>query len=286
MGIKRSTLAGSWYPEEPAALRRLIDDLLAGAAVAPEGPWAGAVVPHAGYRYSGAVAAAAYRQLQGGAARRAVILAPSHAGDYRGLAVLDAEAFATPLGLVEIDRHALDLADHPLVRVDPAPFRGEHSLEIQLPFLQRVLPEARVVPLLAGRLEGNDYASVSVLLDRLADAETIFLVSSDFTHFGWRFGYVPFEPADASEARRLLRELDMGAIEPTLRCDPTAFQEYLARTGDTVCGQVPITAFLVWARARLSGTLLHYSTSLDVTGEYEHCVSYAAIGFRSAGEDG
>lgn len=282
MAIKRSSLAGSWYPADAVTLRRVVDELLAGAAVAAEGPWVGAVVPHAGYRYSGAVAAAAYRQLQRGASRRAVILAPSHTADYRGLAVPDAEAFATPLGLVAIDRETVELAEHALVRVDPAPFRGEHSLEIQLPFLQRALPDVSVVPLLIGRLEGDDCASVSALLDRLADPGTVFLVSSDFTHFGRRFGYLPFEPADADDARRLLRDLDMGAIEPVLRCDPAAFQEHLARTGDTVCGREPIAAFLGWARAGLRGVLLDYRTSLDVTGEYDHCVSYAAIGFQNA----
>jgi AmmeMemoRadiSam system protein B len=282
MAIKRSTLAGSWYPAEPETLRRLVEDLLAAAAVAADGPWVAAVVPHAGYQYSGAVAAAAYRQLQGQAWRRAVILAPSHRSDHRGFAVLDADAFATPLGLVAIDRETVHLAGHPLVRIDPAPFRGEHSLEIQLPFLQCVLPDVPVVPLLAGRLEGDDDVSARELLGRLADEDTVFLVSSDFTHFGRRFGYVPFEPIDAADALRLIGDLDRGAIEPALHCDPDAFRRHLERTGDTVCGQVPIQAFLSWARGRLSGTLLDYRTSIDVTGDYEHCVSYAALGYRRA----
>ena len=72
----------------------------------------------------------------------------------------------------------------------------------------------------------------------------------------------------------------MGAIDPALRCDPVAFRQHLVRTGDTICGQVPIAAFLVWAKGRLGGTLLDYRTSLDVTGDYEHCVSYAAIAFE------
>ncbi|HSD10924.1 MAG TPA: AmmeMemoRadiSam system protein B [Candidatus Binatia bacterium] len=281
MALKKSSLAGSWYPEDEETLRRLVDGLLDAAPESP-GPWIGAIVPHAGYQYSGATAAAAYRQFRGRALRRAVILAPSHTADYRGVAVLDAEGFLTPLGRVAIDRAAAELSDDRLLRVDAAPFRGEHSLEIQLPFLQRVLPGLSVVPLLAGRLEEGDYARVGILLDRLASDETIFLISSDFTHFGRRFGYVPFLPADASDARRRLRALDMGAIEPALRCDPAGFREHLARTGDTVCGHVPIEAFLAWARGRLRGTLLDYRTSLDVTGDYDHTVSYAAIAFGSA----
>jgi len=279
MRVKRSTLAGSWYPKDATALRANVDELLARAPAATPHPSIAVLVPHAGYQYSGSVAAHAYRQLSGAQVARVVILAPSHRGAYRGIAVPGFDGFETPLGLVRVDPEAADLVDHPLVLSDEAPFHGEHSLEIQLPFVQRVLPDARVVPLIAGSLSDDDYDAVAALLDRLADGSTVFVVSSDLTHYGWRFDYVPFRPSGPEEARRMLRELDMGAIDPILRCDPEGFEQYLERTGDTVCGRVPVRAFLTWARLSVGGTLLDYRTSLDVTGDYEHCVSYAAIAF-------
>jgi AmmeMemoRadiSam system protein B len=279
MRVKRSTLAGSWYPKHAATLRATVDELLERAPGATGDRWVGALVPHAGYQYSGAVAAHAYRQLSRVPATRVVILAPSHRGAYRGIAVPDLDAFETPLGQVRVHPATGELVESSFVRLDDAPFHGEHSLEIQLPFVQRVLPDASVVPLLAGSLFDEDYDSVAALLERMADASTVFVISSDLTHYGWRFDYVPFRPASPEEARRMLRDLDMGAIDPVLRCDPDGFEQYLERTGDTVCGRVPVRAFLTWARASLGGTLLDYRTSLDVTGDYEHCVSYAAIAF-------
>ncbi len=277
MRIKRSTLAGTWYPGEAGRLRRTVDALLAEAPAAPIDAVLGLIVPHAGYEYSGAVAAAAYRVLRDAPRQRVVLLAPSHRGAFRGVARLDADAFETPLGLVHIDPAALPATD--LVRFDPSPFAGEHSLEIQLPFLQRALPEAVVVPFLLGNLQSADYAEVAALLARLADDRTVFVVSSDFTHYGWRFGYEPFPAEGAEQVRERLRALDMGAIAPVLEGDASEFQRYLAETGDTVCGHVPIGAFLSWVSRRYRGVLLAYRTSLDVTGDYEHCVSYAAIAF-------
>jgi hypothetical protein len=279
MRVKRSTLAGSWYPEQGATLRRLVERFLAEAPVPPAGRAVAAVVPHAGYRYSGSVAAAAYRCFEHQPWRRAVLLAPSHRSAYRGIAVLDAEGFATPLGVVPIDALEGSVLGHPLVRVDPRPFEGEHSLEIQLPLLQCVLPDVSVVPLLCGWLAEDDFAAAAALLERLCDGTTIFLVSSDFTHFGPRFGYEPFRPQSAEQARALLRQLDMGAIEPALRGDRAAFHDSVERSGATICGRVPIEVFLAWAGSRLEARLLAYRTSLDATGDYEDTVSYAAIAY-------
>ncbi len=276
---KRSTLAGSWYPGDPAALGDLIDSLLLDAAQSPLPAASGLIVPHAAYEYSGAVAAAAYRALQGQPCDRIVLLAPSHTRAFHGVAVLDSEAFETPLGQVPIDPAIAELELTDLICADPTPFEREHSLEIQLPFVQRVQPRASVVPLLFGELVDEDYGTVATALDLLAGERTVFVVSSDFTHYGWRFGYEPFPAQGAEYVKARLRELDMGAIAPVLRGDAPAFRRYLSETGDTVCGRVPIAAFLSWAGPEQRGELLAYRTSLDVSGDYEHCVSYAAIAF-------
>ncbi|HEX7408919.1 MAG TPA: AmmeMemoRadiSam system protein B [Candidatus Binatia bacterium] len=278
--IKRSDLAGSWYAGDGPRLRRQVDDLLHTARAAHSSPLIGLIVPHAGYVYSGQAAAAGYGQLNAAHYRRVVILAPSHFAAFRGVAVLQVDAFETPLGLVPVDSGALDvLLNSPLYRSDPEPFHAEHALEIQLPFLQRVLPAVQVVPALIGDLTSEDLTTAARALEQLIDGTTLFVVSSDFVHYGRRFGYLPF-PAEGEEPVRAgVRALDMGAIERACAGEATAFERYVAETGATICGHLPIALFLTMHARRTPGELLAYYTSLDVAGDYEHCVSYASIAF-------
>ncbi len=279
--IKSSDLAGTWYAGSTAALSQQVDELLqtAGAA-AVTAPLRAVIVPHAGYVYSGRAAAAAYVCVIGADYQRVVILAPSHYAHFRGAAVLDVDAFETPLGLVSVDGTAVaTLAEQPLFRETAEPFRNEHSLEIQLPFLQRVLPLARVVPVLISDLTPEDDAAVAAALKRLADDHTLFIVSSDFVHYGARFRYLPFPPEGAEPVRTALRALDMGALDRVCAGDAAGFRRYVEDTDATICGRMPIAAFLTMHQRRTAGRLLAYYTSLDVTGDYEHCVSYASIVF-------
>ncbi len=278
---KRSRLAGTWYPAGAAPLRAEVDGLLRAAEVADVArPLAGLVVPHAGYRYSGRAAATGYRCLAGGAYRRALILAPSHYSGFRGAALLDVDAFDSPVGRTVVDRVAVAaLAAQPLFAVDPGPFEPEHSLEIQLPFLQLALPAASVIPVLLGEVARGDTDRLAAALRPLADVETIVVVSSDFTHYGRQFDYLPFPAQGPDAVREGLGRLDMGAIEAVCDGDAQAFATYVERTGATICGRVPIAVFLSLHARRSRGRLLTYYTSLDVTGDYEHCVSYAAIAF-------
>jgi hypothetical protein len=108
-------------------------------------------------------------------------------------------------------------------------------------------------------------------------------MSSDFTHYGRRFDYEPFPATSADEVRARLEQLDSAAIEPILSGDAEAFRSFLARTGDTVCGRVPLAAFLATLGRGARGCLLAYGTSLDVTGDFEHSVSYASIGLDTTG---
>jgi AmmeMemoRadiSam system protein B len=284
MRIKRSTLAGRWYAAGEARLREQVDDLLRAVPPVPAvGPLAGLVVPHAGYQYSGRAAAAGYTCLSSSSYARVVILAPSHFGSFQGAALLDVDGFETPLGTIAVDRDALaTLLHQPLFGEDAAPYRDEHALEIQLPFLQRVLPGVRVVPVLLGALAEDDYAAVAAALRLLAAADTVFLVSSDFVHYGRRFDYLPFPPDGAAPVRAGLRALDLGAIEYVCAGDAAGFRRYVAETGATICGRMPISVFLTLHTRHSHGQLLAYYTSLDVTQDYEHCVSYACIAFPRA----
>jgi AmmeMemoRadiSam system protein B len=281
LAVKQSELAGTWYPGSEERLRREVDRCLQlGKTAAAAVPVAAIVVPHAGYAYSAEAAGAGYASLESDC-RRAVVVAPSHFFPFRGAAVPDFEGFATPLGRVGVDTAGVAaLAEAEEVTENREVFFGEHALEIQLPFLQRVMPQADVVPVLVGEVAAaEDLDGLGAALRRLEDARTVFVISSDFVHYGTRFGYLPFPASGAEAVRAGLRELDMGAIDRVCAGDPTAFTDYLTRTGATVCGRAPITVFLAEHAQRTRGQLLRYYTSLDKTGDFEHSVSYASIAF-------
>lgn len=279
--IHRSHLAGTWYPADTEELRETVCRYLAEAgAEADEGVLA-LVVPHAGYRYSGRCAGAAYARLPRGRWRRTAILAPSHYHFFAGGAVFSGSGFETPLGIVEVDRVAARaLGEQAGFFLDDAPYAREHSLEIQLPFLQAVDPGLRLIPILVGvDTRSRGFAALAPGLRTLDDGGTLFVVSSDFTHYGASFEYQPFPSLGPRQVADELWRLDEPAIELVRHVDATGFEEYVERTGITICGRAPIAAFL-HAASGLAGELVAYSTSLDVTGDYEHSVSYAAVVFR------
>jgi hypothetical protein len=280
--VQRSNIAGSWYPGDPAELRGTVQGFLAEARATADERVCAMVVPHAGYRYSGRCAGVAYARLPRGRWKRAAILAPSHYHFFEGGALYPGDGFETPLGVVEIDRTvAQALADSPGFFFADAPYKREHSVEIQLPFLQTIDPGLRVVPVLVGgELAPSKLTRLATGLRSLDDGETIFVVSSDFTHYGASFDYLPFPPSEASEVSDRLRQLDGAAIDLVRQTDATGFESYVQETGITICGRAPMAAFLRSAAASLAGEVVCYYTSLDVTGEYEHSVSYASIVFR------
>jgi AmmeMemoRadiSam system protein B len=244
------------------------------------------LVPHAGYRYSGRVAGAAFARLERGRWRRAVVLAPSHYRSFAGAAVFPGDGFETPLGVVRVEREgARRLAEASLFAADARPYGREHALEIELPFLQVVDPALSIVPVLVGSHEAIDeLAALGRGLAELDDGDTLYVVSSDFTHYGASFDYLPFPPLDPEFVSAELRRLDFGAIEAIRHGDREAFVDYLRSTGITICGRGPIQAFLSFARGRYAADLAAYQTSLDVTGDFEHSVSYAALLFHPAAE--
>ncbi len=277
-------LAGRWYERDPLRLEESLRSFLASEAGDGTPPPAALIVPHAAYVYSGRAAGAAYALTAGATYDRVVLLAPSHFEYFRGAALLDWEGFHTPLGEVRIDQATVArLADHSLCRIAERPFAQEHSLEIQLPFLQIIQPGVPVVPLLVGQLDEGDAGQLAEALKPLAQPRVLFVVSSDFTHYGRRFGYLPFPPANADEVRTALSLLDGGAIEAVCGGEAGAFRAYLRQTGATICGQLPIEVFLLMNAGRMRGELVSYYTSLDMTDDFEHSVSYASIRFPADG---
>lgn len=283
VSIQPSNLAGTWYPENADELRRQVETFL-GEQREADASLRGIIVPHAGYRYSGRAAGAAYAKVGRGRWRRALVIAPSHHHAFAGAAVFPGDGFETPLGVVKVDHAATRaLAASPLFIATAQPYAREHSLEIQLPFLQVIDPMIELVPVMVGVADDSDtLAALASVVRELDDGETLFVVSSDFTHYGTHFDYLPFPPDAADSVSAKLRGLDFGAIEAIRNADVEGFLRYVRSTEITICGRGPIALFLYECRGRLTGNLVSYSTSLDVTGDFEHCVSYAGIVFRPA----
>jgi hypothetical protein len=294
--VHRSTLAGTWYPGSGGALRTLVDDALEEARQAPPvtsalargGRVRGLVLPHAGLRWSGTIAARGCALLEQEPVSRVILLGTAHRLRFRGLSLHAVDAIETPLGQLPVDSDAVDalLAEPDFDHIEAA-HDGEHSIEIELPLLQALAasPTLRLVPALVSELDADALDRAATALGRLIDPETVVIASSDLTHFGDAFGYRPFAIDDVIGER--LRELDMGAIDRLLALDRTGFEDYCARTGVTICGVQPLRLLVELMRRRepaVEGTLLGYTTSAALAGEdYAHSVSYASVVYRDAG---
>ena len=257
--IRPAAVAGMFYPGERRALAAQLEDLLARAADAePRAAFPKAlVVPHAGYVYSGAVAARAYAELAAarGVVRRVVLLGPVHRVPVRGLAAPGVAAFETPLGTITVDHAALRaLRDLPqVVKSDPA-HAMEHSLEVQLPFLQAVLGEFSLVPLAVG---AASVAEVAEVLERLwGDAETLIVISTDLSHY---HGYDEARSVDAATLARI------AALATDI-------------DHDEACGATPLNGLLSCAKKRaLPLRLLAACNSGDTAGDKDRVVGYSSL---------
>lgn len=267
--VRMPAVAGMFYPGDTVSLRNELSACLGTAAPAhaAEGRLKALIVPHAGYVYSGGTAGSAYALLreQAPRIRRVVLLGPCHRVAVRGLAAPTVAAFATPLGDIPLDRTALDaLASLPQVVANDAAHAQEHSLEVQLPFLQSVLGDISLVPLAVGQASGDEVAAA---IDRLwGGEETLIVVSSDLSHF---HAYAEARRIDADTAHHIL------ALEPL-----TSF--------DQACGALPINGLLDVARRRgLRIERVAQCNSGDTAGDKSRVVGYASFALyeRTAADD-
>ncbi len=279
--VRPAYCAGSWYPGDAAALTEKVDGLLERASPPDIGGKPVAVIaPHAGYRFSAPVAAAGYRCLRGHTYKRVIGLAFSHrnAGRYQGVAVQrEFSAYQTPLGKVPIDHEVVEdlWKNRSLFVWHPGIDRGEHSLELQLPFLQRVLKDFKLVPLLVGQMSASDYAEAARAVVPWVDEDTLLVVSSDFTHFGPDYGYEPFK----EDVPDKLRELGNKAAAQIMECDFDGFVDHLAKTSDSICGRGPIQLLLriLSMRGGAKGVRAAFDTSGNMTGDWTNSVTYQSI---------
>ncbi|OFZ82805.1 MAG: hypothetical protein A2583_04085 [Bdellovibrionales bacterium RIFOXYD1_FULL_53_11] len=285
VAVRKPVHAGAFYPADREELSGMLDKMLSisGQGRRCRGPRA-IIVPHAGYAYSGGTAAVAYKELAGSGVRRVILLAPSHYVHLHGAVLINA-SYKTPLGLYPLDTAAAGKLKGAGIRIEAAssPFSREHSDEVQIPFLQKVLPDALLVPLVVGDADEGALAGLARAISGIMDQNTVVVVSSDFTHYGPRFGYAP---AMGGAVRDGIRALDDGAIHNIIRGDQAGFDRFIDDTGATVCGAGPIRLLLaIFEKTgfRNEGRLLKYSTSGEQTGDWQNSVSYAAILFESEG---
>jgi MEMO1 family protein len=274
--IHESVIAGSWYPGTEATLRQMVGKLLSDA---PETNLPGApvalIAPHAGYRFSGPVAAYAYKLLEKQKFSTVVVIAPSHYAHFQGISIYDQGGFRTPLGVVPLDVElvaALKQRDERIRYVAEAHER-EHSLEIQLPFLQVMMPGFKLVPLVMGE---QDFAACLRLADALSDClrgkSVLVVASSDLSHF---------HSYDQAKA------LDQVVVDKVNRLDARGLSDSLASGLCEACGGGPmVTAMLVAQKlGATDGRVLHTANSGDVTGDRSRVVGYLAAAFTTQSGD-
>ncbi|MBU2638226.1 MAG: AmmeMemoRadiSam system protein B [Nanoarchaeota archaeon] len=273
--------AGTFYPAGKEALLKELDKCFSsikGKAAFAKGSLNkkvyGIICPHAGYAYSGNAAALSYNAVKANKGKTFVIFAPDHNG-YCFNPTTTNEDFETPLGIVKTDK---ELVEKLLKKCDFLK-QGkiqEHAVEVQLPFLQYLFKEdfkvvCIVVPSPKYYKEfGKAVASVC--------RDAIIIASSDFTHYGAAYGYMPFS---ARDAKTEMKKLDSGAIRFIEKLDSEGFLNYVEKTGATICGQYAIAAAIeaVKAMGAKEGKLLKYYTSGDISGDYSFAVGYAAVAF-------
>lgn len=275
-----SPLAGQWYPADKATLESEIDGYLKRVETPAMDAVMGLILPHAGYRYSGPVAAYGAKQVQGKAFERVIVMGPSHRMPMENCAsVPEYTAYTTPLGEVALDTAFIQaLKEHPEFRTIRGAHEGEHSVQIEVPLLQRVLGGFKLVPIVIGQLNEETTRRMGAVLAGLIGPETLVVASSDFTHYGPNYRYLPFR----NDIPENLERLDMDAWNCIKDKDLGAFYGYIEKTGATVCGESPIGVLLSMLPEGATPHLLKYDTSGNITGDWANSVSYLSIAFTGA----
>lgn len=267
--IRRAAVAGTWYPATAGAIAREVDSYLADAIRTLPGELVALIAPHAGLMYSGPVAAHAYRLLRDHRFDTIVLVGPSHFVGFDGVALYAGGGFETPLGTAPIDREIAEaiLRATPVVRPLSMPHAREHSLEMQLPFVQHLARGAAIVPMLMGY---QTPATAGALGDALAEVlrgrSALLVASSDLSHYH-----------DAATAAHM----DAVVLDCVTRFDPEGLQRALDRQPEHACGGGPAVAVMRAARAlgATDGIVLDYGDSGDVSGDKSAVVGYMAAAF-------
>jgi len=268
--IKKPNVAGQFYDANPARLTAEIDQMMKAAPIAPTEKAVEVLIsPHAGYVYSGPVAAYAYKAVSRRPVKTVVLLAPSHYFGFDGISVWQSGSFETPLGAISVDEtfaKAL-LAKNKKFIFEPRAFDREHSLEVELPFLQRTFSDFQIVPVIVGQTSFDLNGQLAQALDEIIGTrqDVLIVVSSDMSHFH-----------DAAFAEAM----DAKSIEAIRRLDAEGFWQGCESGAMEMCGSHPVTAAILYARRRgLTPEFLKYAHSGNATGDMTRVVGYTSFIF-------
>lgn len=272
--IFQPVVAGQFYPSDPEELKRSIESYLNSATdIEVKGDVWGVIAPHAGYIYSGPVAGYSYRALKRENVETVIILAPSHRYPFRGASVLNFDYYRTPLGNAKIDRSLAKklLRKEPFVEEIGA-FTKEHSAEVHIPFIQVILPHAKILPVVMGRPDYSTIKDASEVISEILEngnGKYAFVVSTDLSH------YHPYEEA---------REMDRNLLNKIALLKTGEIYDGVTEGVYEMCGFVPvITALMMAERLNLKPFVLHYKNSGDTAGGRERVVGYGAVAFLKKG---
>ena len=272
MQIRPPAVSGVFYPADPTLLSLTIDRLLeAQSPRALPGLPLAIVSPHAGIAYSGPTAAAAYAQLRQRPFRTAVIVSPSHREYFNGISVFDGDAYRTPLGLINVDVELRErlLAHKGVIMSSPLGHRDEHAIEVQLPFLQRINPDAKVLPIVMGDQRSEYCLILARALADILTPDCVLIASSDLSHF--------HDQEQALSRDRVIAE-HIAAFKPM------RLLEDLSKQRGEACGGGPIATVMSAAQSlgADTGTILHQCTSGNVTGDMQRVVGYLSAAFTTS----
>jgi len=274
--VQDPVVAGQFYPADPNELKKMIEGFLAQAKPeVPAGQALGYIVPHAGYVFSGPVAAFTYQAIKQSGAKHFVILAPSHYYYLDGVSVLDKDYYRTPLGQVKVDRARVKklLGARPWITYDPTLYEKEHSLEVQLPFLQTVVgPDLEIVPIVIGTPLLDQAQRLAGVLNELfgQDQDLVYIASSDMSHY---YTY--------DEAQRM----DQLALSRVLALDEHRLEDDMKNKRAQFCGAGPVFTLMELFKLRGGSAVkvLDYRNSGDTTGDKSRVVGYSAVAFVLTG---
>lgn len=278
--VLRSTLAEKgWYPADANLLRKQIAGYFEKARVEPIENTVALILPHAGYAYSGRTAAYGLKIVKG-KYRRIVVVGPSHYVPMSEiLSVPKVTHYQTPLGEAPLDTAFINkLLEHQIFQNVPRVHRLEHSVQMELPLLQYAFGDFKFVPIVAGQCSAETIRRAADILKPMLDKNTLVVASSDFTHYGPNYSYVPF----TENIPEQLRKLDMGAFEKIAALDADGFLAYRQKRRQTICGYVPIAILLSMLEPDSKCKLVHYATSGGLTGDFTNSVSYLTVVFSGA----
>jgi len=281
--IARSVLTSpmgqmGWHPNDQNALAKQVEGFFQKAQVQPADDTIALINPHAGYAYSGQTAAFGVKAAKA-KYKRVIVIGPSHQVPMQDVLSVPGAVthYQTPLGEIPLDTEFINkLLQSPFFKDIPQAYRTEHSVFMQLPLLQYRLGDFKLVPIVAGQCSPKAIQQAASILKTLVDSNTLVVASSDFTHYGPNYDYVPFTQNIALE----LKKLDMGAYDYISKLDSTGFSQYCDKTGATICGRVPIAILLSMLPTTAKPELLKYTTSGELTNDFTNSVSYLSVAFH------